>query len=36
MPTYTFKVSNDVKAIEIDTTKLMADMNGDNNVFEIE
>ncbi len=36
MPTYTFNVNKDVKAIEIDTTKLMADMDSDNNVFKLD
>ncbi|WP_439127840.1 M1 family aminopeptidase, partial [Polaribacter sp.] len=33
MPNYSFKASKTVKSVEIDTTKLMADVNLDNNVF---
>ncbi|MEN8965620.1 MAG: M1 family peptidase, partial [Polaribacter sp.] len=32
-PTYTFITSKTVKAVEIDKSKLMADVNLDNNVF---
>ncbi|WP_298946126.1 M1 family metallopeptidase [uncultured Polaribacter sp.] len=32
-PTYTFTTSKTVKAVEIDKSKLMADVNLDNNVF---
>lgn len=34
-PTYTFKTDKTVKSVEIDTTKLMADVNDENNVFEV-
>ena len=33
-PTYTFSVTKNVKKVEIDTSKLMADINRKNNVFE--
>ncbi|WP_299119711.1 M1 family metallopeptidase [uncultured Tenacibaculum sp.] len=32
-PTYTFEVSKDVKSVEIDPSKLMADINLSNNTF---
>jgi hypothetical protein len=32
-PTYTFKTSKTVKSVVIDKSKLMADINGENNVF---
>jgi hypothetical protein len=35
-PTYSFKTSKQVKAVVIDKSKLMADINNDNNVFEVE
>ncbi|MFK8059656.1 MAG: M1 family metallopeptidase [Polaribacter sp.] len=35
MPTYSFNVSKSVKSIEIDKSKLMADVNADNNIFEV-
>ncbi|MFY0604018.1 MAG: M1 family metallopeptidase [Flavobacteriaceae bacterium] len=35
-PTYSFKTSKDIKSVEIDTSKLMADVNQKNNRFEIE
>ena len=35
MPTYTFTTSKTVKSIEIDKSKLMADVNLKNNVFEV-
>ncbi|MDX6745310.1 M1 family metallopeptidase [Polaribacter sp. PL03] len=36
MPTYSFSVSKTVKSVTIDKSKLMADVNDDNNVFEVE
>ncbi len=33
-PTYTFKVAKAVKKVEIDPSKLMADVNQSNNIFE--
>ena len=35
-PTYTFTTSKEVKSVEIDTSKLMADINLENNVFVVE
>ncbi|MGB1284502.1 MAG: M1 family metallopeptidase [Polaribacter sp.] len=35
-PTYTFTTSKEIKSVEIDTSKLMADINLENNVFEVE
>ena len=35
-PTYTFATSKEVKSVEIDTSKLMADINLENNIFEVE
>ncbi|SDS41700.1 Peptidase family M1 [Polaribacter sp. KT25b] len=34
-PTYTFKAAKKVKSVEIDASKLMADINDENNVFEV-
>ena len=34
-PTYTFEVSKTVQSVEIDSEKLMADINLDNNIFEV-
>ena len=34
-PTYTFSTSKNVKKVEIDTSKLMADIERKNNVFEV-
>ena len=34
-PNYTFNVSKAVKSVTIDTSKLMADVNSENNVFEV-
>ena len=34
-PTYTFKTSKTVKSVAIDSSKLMADINDDNNFFEV-
>ncbi len=36
MPTYTFKASKTVKSVEIDASKMMADVKRDNNVFPLE
>lgn len=33
-PTYTFTVSKNIKKVEIDTSKMMADIDRENNVFE--
>ena len=33
MPTYSFEVSKTVKSVEIDTKKLMADVNVENNIY---
>jgi aminopeptidase N len=33
MPTYSFEAAKEVKSVEIDTTKLMADVNLDNNIY---
>ena len=33
-PTYSFEVSKTVKSVEIDSSKLMADINLDNNIYE--
>ena len=35
MPTYSFNVSKAVQSVTIDKSKLMADVNDDNNVFEV-
>ena len=35
-PTYTFQTSKTIKSVEIDISKLMADVNDDNNIFEVE
>tara|TARA_R110002049_G_scaffold74988_14_gene193230 strand:+ start:179 stop:2020 length:1842 start_codon:yes stop_codon:yes gene_type:complete len=35
MPTYSFKTSKAVKSVTIDKSKLMADVNDNNNVFEV-
>ncbi|AUC85567.1 peptidase M1 [Polaribacter sp. ALD11] len=35
IPTYSFNVSKAVKSVTIDKSKLMADVNDDNNVFEV-
>ncbi|WP_088324694.1 M1 family metallopeptidase [Polaribacter tangerinus] len=35
-PIYTFKTSKNIKSVTIDKSKLMADINDDNNVFEVE
>ncbi|MCI2228547.1 M1 family metallopeptidase [Polaribacter sp. MSW13] len=35
MPTYTFTTSKTIKSVEIDKSKLMADVNLENNVFEV-
>jgi hypothetical protein len=35
-PTYTFKTSKKIKTVTIDKSKLMADINDNNNVFEVE
>ena len=34
-PTYSFTVSKNIKSVEIDTSKLMADINDENNYFEV-
>jgi hypothetical protein len=34
-PVYSFKVSKNVKAVTIDKSKLMADVNDENNIFEV-
>ena len=34
-PTYSFKAAKTVKSVAIDTSKLMADVDDDNNVFEV-
>jgi hypothetical protein len=34
-PTYTFNASKAVKSVEIDTSKLMADINLDNNTYQV-
>ncbi|WP_405563265.1 M1 family metallopeptidase [Polaribacter sp. Asnod6-C07] len=34
-PTYSFETSKTVKSVEIDTEKLMADINDENNVFKV-
>jgi hypothetical protein len=34
-PTYSFKAAKKVKSVEIDNSKLMADVNDENNVFEV-
>ena len=34
-PTYTFNVSKGIKKVEIDTSKLMADIDRSNNVYEV-
>jgi hypothetical protein len=35
-PTYRFKTSKTIKSVVIDGSKLMADINDDNNIFEVE
>ena len=35
-PVYSFAVSKTVKSVTIDKSKLMADINADNNIFEVE
>ena len=35
-PTYSFTTSKTVKSVEIDKSKLMADVNQDNNTFKVE
>ncbi|MEE9408801.1 MAG: M1 family metallopeptidase [Polaribacter sp.] len=35
MPTYSFKAAKNVKSVTIDKSKLMADINDENNVFEV-
>jgi len=35
MPTYSFNASKTVKSVEIDKSKLMADINTENNVFDV-
>ena len=35
-PTYRFKTSKTIKSVVIDSSKLMADINDDNNIFEVE
>ncbi len=35
-PTYTFKTAKKIKSVVIDSSKLMADVNDDNNIFEVE
>ena len=35
-PTYTFKTAKTIKSVVIDNSKLMADVNDDNNIFEVE
>ena len=35
-PTYSFKVSKDIKKVEIDSSQLMADVERNNNIVEIE
>ena len=35
-PTYSFETSKTVKSVEIDTEKLMADVNLENNVFKVD
>ena len=34
-PTYSFKAAKTIKSVAIDTSKLMADVDDDNNVFEV-
>ena len=34
-PTYSFNAAKTVKSVAIDTSKLMADVDDDNNVFEV-
>jgi hypothetical protein len=34
-PIYSFKAAKTVKSVAIDTSKLMADINDGNNVFEV-
>ncbi len=34
-PTYTFSVAKDIQKVEIDSSQLMADIDRDNNVFEV-
>jgi hypothetical protein len=34
-PTYSFNAAKKVRSVAIDTSKLMADVNDDNNVFEV-
>jgi aminopeptidase N len=34
-PTYTFEASKEVKSVTIDKSKLMADVNDENNIFEV-
>jgi len=36
MPTYTFEAKKAVKSVEIDASKMMADVKRDNNVFTLE
>jgi hypothetical protein len=33
---YSFTVSKNVKSVTIDKSKLMADVNDENNIFEVE
>jgi hypothetical protein len=35
-PVYSFTASKTVKSVIIDKSKLMADINADNNIFEVE
>lgn len=35
-PTYSFEANKTVKSVEIDTEKLMADVNAENNVFKVD
>jgi hypothetical protein len=35
-PVYSFTVSKNVKSVTIDKSKLMADVNDENNIFEVE
>ena len=35
-PTYTFQTAKTIQSVVIDNSKLMADVNDDNNIFEVE
>jgi hypothetical protein len=36
MPTYSFEASKTVKSVEIDASKMMADVKPENNIFTLE